>query len=418
MSPGTYLVPSTISINKALTIKGVSSGFADAAASRVRAGPGCGKFMLDIAQTVTITNLTMQGTAECAVLLHEADVSLQNCKICINTDSNRDAVPGILHRMIGNVHNNFGGVGVVSISGNLKISGCEIGPCTNTGLLSLNNAPTRTVCTKGHPMQESSGRGYICDECGSRNPSSNKWACRQCNYDICHICMQKRQTPIPGKKTTDCMLELSLSETKLIRCKNEGVKCTLSGARITAKNCCFDQCGLGIWCSAASRLSLRGSKIIGTKPTRDSWADTTEASSNATGLFIAEGAQADVNDCIFTEHFKGIHIEGPDSKLIGKGCSVTSCQGSAVSVKSAKASVKIDSFRIEKCGMERSSQFVCAGMTVFEGAAAHLQNCHFSECHNAALMSRDKGTLMHSDSRFDRCEKKEWEDSGGKIVAM
>ena len=145
------------------------------------------------------------------------------------------------------------------------------------------------------------------------------------------------------------------------------------------------------------------------------------AHSHFTGFSIHDKSpvqQPDVGWIIFTEHFKGIHIEGPDSKLIGKDCSVTSCQGSAVSVKSAKASVKIDSFRIEKCGMERSSQFVCAGMTVFEGAAAHLQNCHFSECHNAALMSRDKGTLMHSDSRFDRCEKKEWEDSGGKIVAM
>lgn len=48
--------------------------------------------------------------------------------------------------------------------------------------------PSRSIGTYSH--------GYRCDKCQKHNPTSLRWVCTKCTFDVCEVCMSKLDTPI------------------------------------------------------------------------------------------------------------------------------------------------------------------------------------------------------------------------------
>ncbi|KAJ1485393.1 hypothetical protein T484DRAFT_2429500 [Baffinella frigidus] len=179
-------------------------------------------------------------------------------------------------------------------------------------------------------------------------------------------------------------------------------------AAVTVKDCKFEKCGLGIWCSEASKLSLQGSTITGNSERRP-------RSEDCTGLFVGEGAQADVSDCTFTNHFKAIAIRDAGSTLTGKDCAIESCLGSGVYARGEKVNVRLRSWNFSKCGEKKVSNSTTAGVTVTCGACATLEECRFVECKTSALQSTHNATIVHNNSVFVSCAQQELAFEGGRI---
>ncbi len=338
LSPGTYLLPRTIVVDKAVTIKG-QAGASD---TKVCAGEGCGEFMFQIKEKVSISDLTMQGTADCSVLSHEQDININNCRMLFDMSS----------KEVPEAAGTYGGCVVVSFSGILKCSKCVIGPCKTCGIV---------------------------------------------------LCNMSGKTPS----------QIAISDTNFIRCGTNGIECEQRGATLSVKDCQMDKCGLGIRCTGPSKLSLQGSKIVGNSSRR-------EFSENCTGLYIAQGSEADVSGCTFTEHWRAILVKDANTKLTGKDCSVQCCKGSGITAQDEKALVKLESCRIKECGLHalEDDKFRCAGITVTKGAIAHLDGCHFTKCVQSAILATDNGVIIYKDSKIELCPKSEVTDSGARIQAL
>ena len=225
LSPGIYLLTKTIVVNKAVTIKG-KAGASD---TKACAGGGCGEFMFQIKEYVSISDLTMQGTVDCAVLSHEQDININNCTILVDLTS-KESSASISERKVrcGNMNcksvmnvpdgadrfrcprcqtevvfpdkvetTKYGGSAVVSFSGILKCLNCVIGPCKTCGIV---------------------------------------------------VCNMSGKTPS----------DMAISDTNFIRCGTVGIKCIQRGATLAVKDCQMHSCGLGIWCTGPSKLSIQG----------------------------------------------------------------------------------------------------------------------------------------------------------------
>jgi hypothetical protein len=405
LSAGTYFLPKTIVVDKAVTI----NGQAGASDTTVCAGEGCGEFMFQIKEKVSISDLTLQGNADCAVLSHEQDIHIIKCTILVDITSkeSREATK-------------YGGSAVVSFSGILKCSNCVIGPCKNCGVI-VQGASTCKVGVEGvdyrvggadyflvskrHPLIQilRENREMFNADIDKHQPINGEWHKITRSVFNHYCCNESEKTPS----------EIVISDTNFIRCGTVGIKCLQRGATLEVKDCHMDTCGLGIWCTGPSKLSLQGSNIVGNRSRR-------EDSQNCTGLYIAQGSEADISGCTFTEHWHAILVKDANTKLTGTDCSVQSCQGSGIYTQDEKALVKLESCRIKECGVlsPQDDSTRCAGITVTKGGMAHLDGCHFRKCHPSAMLAADNSVIIYKDSKIEQCTKSEVTDPGARIQAL
>jgi len=371
LSPGNYMVTETISIDTDVKITGAGN------ATKVCAAAKCGKFMFQLknlsSRPTTVVNtggvfatfsmMTLTGNSDCTIFSHEiANLTLR-----------------IEHCQ-------------------LEEGACGIS-CTNMSKLILHDSIVVGNHARQPIIKTASGLKWHVD----RNlNSSPQLRVEVANMQLTNPKLANEIWKKPGNKREFTQAEWDSFGIKDLHIDNW----------IRTDPTFIERVGSQLLNDHSGVFYLKP-EILGTE------------SHNCTGLYIAEGSQADVSRCTFRVHHKAIHVLGTTSRLTGTTSSIESCLGSCI-YAAEHSKVKLENWFFSRSGIKidtkrntdtadsmcmshgdfsrlrhTASLGATAGVTATGGAATNLKGCQFVDCCGSALLAASEGTIVHEDSNFE-----------------